>query len=41
VLAIGYDKLNELLSQSEVTRDTLRQMAERHEEENLQKRGLK
>jgi ABC-type multidrug transport system ATPase subunit len=41
VLAIGYDKLNELLSQSEITRDTLRQMAERHEEENLQKRGLK
>ena len=41
VLAIGYDKLNELLSQSEATRDALHQMAERHEEENLKKRGLK
>jgi putative ABC transport system ATP-binding protein len=41
VLAIGYDKLHELLSQSEATHDTLRQMAERHEAENLQKRGLK
>jgi ABC-type multidrug transport system ATPase subunit len=41
VLAIGYDKLNELLSQSEATHDALREMAERHEEENLQKRGVK
>ena len=41
VLAIGFDKLNELLNQSDVTRDALHQMAERHEEENLKKRGLK
>ena len=41
VLAIGYDKLHELLGQSEATHDALRQMAERHEAENLQKRGLK
>ena len=41
VLAIGYDKLNELLDQSDVTRDMLHRMAERHEEENLQKRGVK
>jgi CRP-like cAMP-binding protein len=39
VLAIGYDKLNELLSQSEATREALRQMAERHEGENLAARG--
>jgi ABC-type lipoprotein export system ATPase subunit len=41
VLAIRYDKLHELLGQSETTHDALRQMAERHEAENLQKRGLK
>jgi thioredoxin reductase (NADPH) len=41
VLAIGYDKLNELLNQSEATRDALHQKAELHEEQNLQKRGLK
>jgi ABC-type lipoprotein export system ATPase subunit len=39
VLAIGYDKLDELLSQSEVTREALRQMAQRHESENLAARG--
>jgi ABC-type lipoprotein export system ATPase subunit len=39
VLAISYEKLTELLDQSEATRDTLRQMADRHEEENRQKRG--
>jgi len=35
VLALGYDQLNELLSQSEVTRDWLHQMADRHERENI------
>ncbi len=35
VLAISYDQLNELLSQSEVTREALHQAADRHEQENL------
>jgi len=35
VLAISYDQLNELLDQSEVTREVLHQMADRHEQENL------
>lgn len=39
VLAISYDQLNELLGQSEVTREALHQMADQHEEENVQKRG--
>ncbi len=39
VLAISYDQLQELLSQSEVTREALHQMADQHEAENLQKRG--
>jgi ABC-type lipoprotein export system ATPase subunit len=39
VLAIGYDQLSELLNQSEVTREALRQMADKHEDENLSKRG--
>jgi ABC-type lipoprotein export system ATPase subunit len=38
VLAIGYDKLNELLNQSDVTRDALHQAADRHEQENLELR---
>jgi ABC-type lipoprotein export system ATPase subunit len=41
VLVIGYDKLNELLSQSEVSRDALHQLADQHEDENLSKRGIK
>ncbi len=41
VLAIGYDKLNELLGQSEVTRDALHQFADKHEEENVSRRGEK
>jgi ABC-type lipoprotein export system ATPase subunit len=41
VLAINYDQLNELLSQSEATRDALSQAAERHEQENIQWRGEK
>jgi putative ABC transport system ATP-binding protein len=39
VLAIKYDQLNELLSQSEVTRETLHQAADRHEQENLEWRS--
>jgi CRP-like cAMP-binding protein len=38
VLALNYDQLNELLDQSEVTRDVLHQMADRHEKENLKRR---
>ena len=41
VLTLGYDQLNELLSQSEVTRDALHKAADKHEEENLQFRGGK
>ena len=41
VLAIGFDKLNELLNQSDVTRDALHQAADRHELENFQKREEK
>jgi hypothetical protein len=40
VLAIGYDQLSELLNQSEVTREALRQMADKHEDENLSRRGI-
>ena len=39
VLAISYDQLNELLSESEVTRQALHQAADRHEQENVEKRG--
>ena len=35
VLAIRYDQLNELLNHSEFTRETLRQMADKHEEDNV------
>jgi ABC-type lipoprotein export system ATPase subunit len=38
VLAIGYDKLEELLNQSEVTRETLHQFADRREDENVKRR---
>ena len=41
VLAIGYDQLNELLSQSDVTREALHQLADKHEEENVRRRGAK
>lgn len=41
VLALGYDQLNELLNQSEVTRDWLHQQADRHEQENVALRGAK
>jgi ABC-type lipoprotein export system ATPase subunit len=39
VLAINYDQLNELMAQSEVTRETLHQAADRHEQENIQWRS--
>ena len=35
VLAMGYDQLTELLSQSEVTREALHQAANLHENENV------
>jgi len=41
VLAISYDKLQELLDQSEVTREALQQSASKHEEENVVRRGGK
>ncbi|RJP54110.1 MAG: ATP-binding cassette domain-containing protein [Anaerolineaceae bacterium] len=40
VIAIGYEQLSELLDQSEVTREALRQMADRHQGENLSWRGV-
>ncbi|MCK6566242.1 MAG: ATP-binding cassette domain-containing protein [Anaerolineales bacterium] len=40
VLVIGYDKLSELLEKSETTREALRQMADRHQGENLSWRGV-
>ncbi len=39
VLALGYDQLRGLLEQSEVTREALQEMADRHAAENIQKRG--
>jgi len=39
VLCIGYDQLDELLKQSEITREALHQMADRHEAENIALRG--
>jgi CRP-like cAMP-binding protein len=39
LLAIGYDQLSEVLKQSEVTLEELRQNAEKHEDENLSHRG--
>jgi ABC-type lipoprotein export system ATPase subunit len=41
VLSINYDQLTALLNQSEVTREALLQAAERHEQENVEKRGAK
>ena len=41
VLALGYDQLNELLSESEISREALKQAAEIHERENVQRRGTK
>jgi ABC-type lipoprotein export system ATPase subunit len=39
VLAINYSQLNELLTQSDVTREALHQSADKHEEENVKVRG--
>jgi len=39
VLQIGYDKLEGLLNQSEVTKDALHQSANKHMEENVKRRG--
>jgi len=39
VLVIGYDQLDGLLSQSEVTRQALHQMADKHEKNNISLRG--
>jgi len=39
VLQIGYDKLEGLLNQSEVTKDVLHQSANKHMEENVKRRG--
>ena len=39
VLALVYDQLNELLNQSETTRDWLRQIADRNEQRNIALRG--
>jgi ABC-type lipoprotein export system ATPase subunit len=40
VLAIHYDQLNELLNESEVTREALSQAADRHQQENRERRGV-
>ena len=40
VLAIGYDQFEDLLNQSEVTRETLHQYADRREQENAARRGV-
>jgi CRP-like cAMP-binding protein len=40
VLAIAYEDLDQLLSQSEVTREALRRMADKHEAENIRLRGV-
>jgi len=39
LLVLRYDQLDELLSHSEATREALHQMADKHEQENLQRRG--
>ena len=39
VLRLSYDQLDELLSQSETTREALHQMADKHEDENIRRRG--
>ncbi len=41
VLAIGYDQLSELLTQSEKTREVLHQAADIHEHENVDRRTAK
>ena len=39
LLRLSYDQLDELLSKSETTREALHQMANKHEEENIKRRG--
>ena len=39
LLCLSYDQLDGLLSQSEATREALHQMADKHEEENVRRRG--
>jgi ABC-type multidrug transport system ATPase subunit len=39
VLVLGYDQLDELLAQSEATREALHKMADKHRAENLARRG--
>lgn len=39
VLCLSYEQLDEMLSKSEATREALHQMANKHAEENLQRRG--
>jgi ABC-type lipoprotein export system ATPase subunit len=41
LLSIGYDQLNELLSQAEAAREALHQAADRHEQENIQQREVR
>jgi hypothetical protein len=40
-LVLSYDRLNQLLSASEPTRESLHQAADLHEDENLVRRGEK
>jgi ABC-type lipoprotein export system ATPase subunit len=40
LLVLTYDQLDELLSRSEVTREALHQMADKHEAENIKLRGV-
>jgi CRP-like cAMP-binding protein len=39
VLTISYDQLNEMLTESDVTREALHQAADRHEQENVEWRS--
>ena len=39
VVALDYDELHALLSESESTREALHEAAHKHEEENIQRRG--
>ena len=39
VVALDYDELHELLSESESTREALHEAAHKHEDENVQHRG--
>jgi CRP-like cAMP-binding protein len=41
VLALNYEQLNDLLGQSDVTREALHQAADKHALENLELRGVR